>query len=472
MSATKTESKKYSLIACGGVGNATGANFLVKTPDMKFLVDCGLIQGSHFAVEENREEFPYKPSEISFLLITHAHMDHIGRIPKLVREGFSGTIYSTPETREIAALMLDDAVNLIDREAREKHQDPIYTKEDIAHSMFLWKTVEYHTPLDLSNNVSIFLRDAGHVLGSSIIEVTLRGAGSLGINDAKKGLKIAFTGDLGNSPTPLLRDTEYVTDADYMVMESVYGDRNHESKDIRDARLKEILGNALRRGGTVVIPAFSLERTQVILYEINTLVEANQLPRVPIFLDSPLAMKVTDVYARYEKDFNPARKKDIAAGDNLFDFPGLKIVRHPDESAAIHSLTGPKIIIAGSGMSVGGRVLSHEAYYLGDPNATILIVGYQVPGSLGRKIEEKSPKLTVNGQNIVVRQHLEKISGYSSHKDSDHLVEFVSHALPKLRQVFIAMGETKSSTFLVQRLRDELGANAIVAEKVREYELK
>ncbi len=456
----------YSLTACGGVGNATGANFLVKTPSMKFLIDCGLVQGSQFAEDENREAFPYVASEISYLFITHAHMDHVGRIPKLVKEGFKGTIYSTPETKELAALMLDDAVGLLEREAREKHLDPIYGREDIARAMALWKTLEYHAQTDITPDLSIFLKDAGHVLGSCIVEATLRGAAD------GKGLKVAFTGDLGNSPTPLLRDTEYVTDADYMVMESVYGDRNHEPKEVRDERLKEILGDALRRGGTVVIPAFSLERTQVILYEINGLVESGTIPKAPVFLDSPLAMKVTAVYERYGKDFNDARKKQIAGGDDIFDFPGLKIVHNPVESNAIHAIPGAKIIIAGSGMSVGGRVLSHEAFYLSDPNATILLVGYQVPGSLGRKIEEKATNLTIMGQNIQVRARLEKISGYSSHKDSDHLVEFVSHALPKLKQIFIAMGETKSSTFLTQRLRDELGANAVVAEKVKEYELK
>lgn len=455
----------YTLTACGGVGNATGANFLLKTPKSSLLVDCGLVQGSQFAVDENRQAFPYEPSQVSYLFITHAHMDHIGRIPKLVRDGFNGAIYSTPETRELAALMLDDAVGLLEREAREKHLEPLYGRPDIARAMSLWKTVEYHTVLDVTPEVSVYFRDAGHVLGSAIIEMTLRGA--------RQGsdMRIAFTGDLGNSPTPLLRDTEYVTDADYMVMESVYGDRNHEPKDVRDAKLKQVLSEAISRGGTVVIPAFSLERTQVILYEINELVLKHAMPPAPVFLDSPLAIKITAVYERFEKDFNAARAKEIAGGDDLFDFPGLRVVRNPQESEAIHQMKGAKVIIAGSGMSVGGRVLSHEAFYLEDPNATVLLVGYQVPGSLGRQIEEKKVKVNVGGKPVRVRARIEKISGYSSHKDSDHLVEFVSHALPKLKQIFIAMGENRSSAFLTQRLRDELGADAVVAEKVKPYDL-
>ena len=252
---------EYALTGCGGIGNATGANFLLKTPFQKILVDCGLVQGSHFASEENRDAFPYKPNEIAFLLVTHAHMDHVGRIPKLVREGFSGVIYSTVETKELAALMLDDAQGLIEREARENGLEPLYAKSDIVRALSLWKTVGYRETLDLGDDLSAYFKDAGHILGSAIIEVTLK----------KIGKKIAFTGDLGNSPTPLLKDTEYVDDVDYMVMESVYGDRNHEPKDVRDARLGNILKDAVQRNGTVVIPAFSLERTQVILYEINNL---------------------------------------------------------------------------------------------------------------------------------------------------------------------------------------------------------
>lgn len=454
--------KGYSLTGCGGVGSATGANFLVKTPQMNFLVDCGLVQGSRFATEENRSAFPYKAGEISYLFVTHAHMDHIGRIPKLVKEGFNGTIYSTAETKELAALMLEDAQNLLAREAQEAGVEPLYEKGDINRAMTLWKTVAYHENLEVSPDVSAYFLDAGHILGSSIIEIALKGIGK----------KIAFTGDLGNSPTPLLRDTEFVTGADYMVIESVYGDRNHEPKDARDMRLEEILRETLSKNGTVVIPAFSLERTQVILHAINDLVESRKIPRVPVFLDSPLAIKVTQVYKRYATDFNTKIQKQIADGDDIFDFPGLKIVRDHMESNGIHSIKGAKIIIAGSGMSVGGRVLSHEAFYLEDPEATILLVGYQVPGSLGRLIEEKAKKVQINGKPIHIRSRIEKISGYSSHKDSNNLVDFVSHAAKTLKTCFVAMGENKSAAFLAQRIGSELGVHAVMQEKNKEYPLQ
>jgi len=451
--------KNYSLTGFGGVGGPTGANFLLKTPTISILIDCGLIQGSHFATEENQVDFTYDPKEISTLIITHAHMDHIGRIPKLVKAGFSGVIYSTPETREISIPMFEDAEKLIAREASESGREPIYKKEDVAQALSLWKTLSYHAPLILSEDVSIYLKDAGHILGSSIVEISLKNLGK----------KVVFTGDLGNSPTPLLHDTEFVDDADYMVIESVYGNRNHEPKDVRDMKLRSVLVESLERGGTVVIPAFSLERTQVILYEINDLVEKNILPKVPIFLDSPLAIKITSVYRSYIENFNEKVRGIISGGDDIFDFPGLEIVRSPAESEAIHNRKGAKIIIAGSGMSVGGRVLSHEAFYLSDPNATILLVGYQVPGSLGRRIEEKALKVNINNQEIQIRAHIEKISGYSSHRDSNGLVEFVSKSEKILKKVFVAMGENKSATFLAQRLRDELGVNAIVQEKGKEY---
>ncbi|MEN9621981.1 MAG: hypothetical protein RLZZ67_415 [Candidatus Parcubacteria bacterium] len=453
--------KGYTLTGCGAIGNATGANFLLKTPEMKILVDCGLVQGSREQSLENRDAFIYAPEEISYLLITHPHMDHIGRIPKLVKEGFAGTIYSTSETKELAEVMLDDAQALLAREAKNVGYEPLYEKVHIAQAMALWKTVPYHENQVISKSISFYLKDAGHVLGSCIIEMTLTG------EEGQR--KIAFTGDLGNSPTPLLRDTEYVTDADYMVIESVYGDRNHEPKDERDAKLKEVLLTTLERGGTVVIPAFSLERTQVLLYEVNNLVEKKELPSVPVFVDAPLGSKVTEIYKQHIEDFNQKVQGIIAGGDDIFDFPGMRMVRNPEESRAIHTMKGPKIIIAGSGMSVGGRVLGHERFYLEDPNATVLVVGYQVPGSLGRKIQERVSNLVIEGEKVKVRAHIENITGYSSHKDSNHLVEFVTHTAPKMKQIFVAMGETKSSSFLAQRIRSEVGIDAIVAEKNKEY---
>ena len=439
---------KTTITFCSGVGTATGANFLLETEVGKNLIDCGLVQGSKFAEEINKDDFPYDVGSIKNLFVTHAHADHIGRIPKLVRDGFRGAIYSTPETKSLAAVMLPDILTQIRREAGEQNVEPMYDNEDIDKALELWQGIPYHQTTDIAG-FAVTLLDAGHILGSTMFEFV------------KNGKKIVFTGDLGNSPTPLLRDTEIITDADYMVMESVYGDRNHEPKSERRAKLKWVINDTIKRGGTVVIPAFSLERTQVILYELNNLIEEKEIPTIPVFLDSPLAIKVTSVYKAFTTDFNKTVQQEQSEGDNIFQFPGLKFVRTAEESKDIVRHQGSKIIIAGSGMSTGGRVIHHEREFLGDPQSTILIVGYQTAGSLGRELQDGAKSVNIEGQMIKVKADIETIFGYSSHKDSDHLVEFVGHTAKTLKCVWVAMGEPKSSLFLTQRLRDYLGVNAV-----------
>lgn len=431
-----------------GVGTATGANFLLETEAGKNLIDCGLVQGSKFAEEINGNDFPYNPAEIKNLFVTHAHADHIGRIPKLVRAGFRGVIYSTPETKALAAIMLPDILVQMKREAGEHGVELMFGNEDIDKALELWKTIPYHQTTTIAD-FSVTLKDAGHILGSTMFEFV------------KNGKKIVFTGDLGNSPTPLLPDTEMITDADYMVMESVYGDRNHEPQSERRAKLKRVINETVKRGGTIVIPAFSIERTQVILYELNGLIEGREVPQIPVFLDSPLAIKVTGVYKAYTKDFNKNVQQQQDGGDNVFEFPGLKFIRTAEESKDIERHKGSKVIIAGSGMSTGGRVVQHEKAYLDDPQSTILIVGYQVAGCLGRELQDGAKTVEIEGQMIPVKASVETILGYSSHKDSDHLIEFVENTAKTLKCVWVAMGEPKSSLFLTQRLRDYVGVNAV-----------
>ncbi|MEN9614072.1 MAG: hypothetical protein RLZZ347_379 [Candidatus Parcubacteria bacterium] len=442
----------FTITFAGGAGTVTGANFVLKTADFDALIDCGLLQGEHGADQINSTSFSYDPKSIQYLLVTHAHMDHIGRIGKLVRDGFSGKIYSTNVTKEISVIMLDDALKLIDQNARKEGTLPLYEKKDVEKAFSLWKGFEYHDIIPLPGGASVFLKDSGHILGSTMYEFKIGPE------------KVVFTGDLGNSPTPLLKDTEPVTDATYMVMESVYGDRNHESKSDRDARFEKIVREAIARGGTLVIPAFSLERTQVILYELNKLVESGKVPSVPVFLDSPLAIKVTDIYRRRVRDFNPVVQGEIAHGDDIFKFPKLKFTVDGFDSRGIEKTPGTKIIIAGGGMSQGGRVVNHEKYFLPDPRSTILLVGFQSLGTLGREIQNADKEVIINGDKVPVRARIEMIEGYSSHKDSDHLVEFVSATTSTLKKVFVAMGEPKSSLFLAQKLRDNLGVIAVVPE--------
>lgn len=440
---------EVTLTFCSGVGTATGANFLMETPEkVKILVDCGLIQGVPNSHVVNGAPFMYKPEEVQFLFITHAHADHIGRIPKLVKEGFRGEIYSTSETLSLAEVMLPDMLQQVEREARETGVLAPYSKADIEMALSLWNGVKYHDHKTLAG-FDIYFRDAGHILGSSMITFT------------RNGKNIVFTGDLGNSPSPLLRDTEVVSDATYMVMESVYGDRNHEPQEERQEKFKQVILEAEQTAGTLLIPSFSIERTQVILHELTHLVKMKEIPVFPVFLDSPLAEKVTTVYEHYMQDFNSHIQEDIKNGTGLFKFQGLRIVRSADESNMIEGVHGSKIIIAGSGMSVGGRIMHHEIQYLGDPKNTLLLVGYQAMGTLGRKIQDGQKIVKISGVPVEVKARVRGIFGYSSHKDSDHLVEFVANTAKTVKKIYVAMGEPKSSLFLVQKLRDNLDVDAV-----------
>ncbi len=446
-----------------GVGTVTGANFLLESPKTKILVDCGLLQGTAESYEENSKPFPYDPKTINFLFITHAHMDHIGRVCKLVKDGFNGVIYSTPETKELAQVMLLDALKVMSMKEREVtdgfHQVPLYDRDDFDKTGSLWKTIPYHVNTKINDEFSVYLKDAGHILGSSMYEFSYNGK------------KIVFTGDSGNSPAPLLKDTEDITDADYLIVDSVYGDRNHEPKEERDERFKQITIETIKAGGALVIPAFSVERTQVILYELNNLIEEKKIPSVPVFLDSPLGLKVTNIYAKTKQDFNSAVQKEIKGGDNIFNFPKLNITHGSQDSMAIIKTPNPKIIIAGSGMSSGGRIIWHEMNFLPDPKSTILLMGYQAVGTLGRRIQDKPGSVEIKGTMIPVRARIEMISGYSSHKDSDGIVQMVSNTTKTVKKVFVVMGEPKSSTYLAQRLRDELEVDAIYPDRGKVYRL-
>jgi metallo-beta-lactamase family protein len=471
----------------GGTRSVTGANFMLeevgssstKGARVKILVDCGLYQGEKFCEDRSCLDFAYDPAEVQALLVTHAHADHIGRIPKLVHDGFKGIIYSTLETKEIAEIMLNDSLKFILEEAkvrtargssldaskdefREAGVEPIYNKEDIAKAISLWKDIDYHKDIDLGGGFSAYFKDAGHILGSAIIEV-------------KKGdKKIAFTGDLGNSPTPFLRDTEPITDADYLVMESVYGNREHENVHLRQEKLKNVIEDVIKTKGTLLIPAFSVSRTQILLYELNDLITKGHLPEIPVFLDSPLAIAVTQVYRTRQSNFKDEAKERIAKGEKIFNFPKLKFTESVEDSKAISDERGPKIIIAGSGMSTGGRIMHHEKKYLPLSETTILFVGYQVPGSLGRMIQEGHKEVLINDVKVEVKARVETITGYSGHMDSEGLLNFVEEAGKggKLKKVFVVMGEPGSSTFLVQKIKDYLEIDAVTPEEGESFELK
>ncbi len=454
------DTKKVRLTFCGGAGTVTGANFLLETEaGDKILVDCGLLQGPRVADDPNYHPFSYDPKSISALFITHAHLDHIGRIPRLVHQGFRGKIYSTPPTKEIAELSLIDSLGVLEKEARNHETELLYTEADVTETMRLWQTREYGETIEHGELVAT-LRDAGHILGSTMYEFVYNGT------------KIVFTGDLGNSPAPLLRDTEVIGDANYLIMESVYGDRNHEDRTARKQKLEDIIENTMKAGGALVIPAFSIERTQEMLFEIEEMMEHSRIPLVPVFIDSPLAINVTAVYKKYARQYLKDEVAPAVAGDGgIFRFPQLRLSVTTDESKSIAGHSGPKIIIAGSGMSNGGRVIHHEKRYLPDPKSALLLVGYQAPGSLGRQLQDGADSVTILGDRVPVHAKVITINGYSAHKGSDDLIDFAHRTADSLKQVFVVMGEPKSALFLVQRLRDYFGLKAIAPEPGSTFEL-
>lgn len=450
--------KKLTLTFCGGTGSVTGANFLLEGEGKKFLIDCGLTQNTKLADESNWDPFLYTPSEIDILFITHAHIDHIGRIPKIIQEGFKGKIISTPATKAVAEFMLEDTVNILGR-SEDDRVHAMYTMENAKKAMALWETIEYHQMLNVDHGFRFSYKDAGHILGSGMLEVMYNGK------------KIVFTGDLGNSPSPLLKDTELISDATYLIMESVYGDRIHEHRNERKKMLEATIEDNYNRGGTLIVPTFSLERSQELLFEINDLVENKRIPQMPIFFDSPLAIKLTTVYRKFEDYFNETARKVIGTGDDIFNFPGLHVTLETEESKEIVHAKDPKIVIAGSGMSNGGRIVHHEHNYLPNPKNTLLLTGYQSLGTLGRTIQDGAKIVRISGQEVPVRATIATINGYSGHKDSNGLIDFVEHTANTVKKVYVVMGEPKSSLFLVQKLRDNLAVDAVAPELGDKVEL-
>lgn len=448
----KTAEKKVRITFCGGTGSVTGANFLLEIEDKKILVDCGLTQGTKIADDINWDPFPYDSKEIDILFITHAHVDHLGRVPKLIHEGFCGKIYSTMPTKGLALPMLEDTAGILSKNS-ELDLDKIYTPENIKTALSLWEGFEYHQTLKIGSNIEVSFLNAGHILGSAMIRFVYNGK------------TILFTGDLGNSPSPILPDTERISDIDYLIMESVYGDRNHESRDDRKKFLEQTIEDNYKRKGTLIIPTFSLERSQELLFELNDLVNNNRIPAMPIFFDSPLAIRLTEVFKQYKNYFNETAQKAMSHDKYLFDFPGLHSTLKSEESRMIGSVPNPKIVIAGSGMSTGGRIVHHERHYLPDANNTLLLTGYQAVGTPGRLIQEGIKTVRITGEDVVVRSHIVTITGYSGHKDSDGLLSFVEDTQDSIKKVFVVMGEPKSAMFLVQKLRDNLGIEAFAPDQ-------
>jgi metallo-beta-lactamase family protein len=437
---------------CGGAGAVTGSNFLLDYGEGKVLIDCGLSQGRHAAEELNWEKFPYEPSNIPLLIVTHAHIDHIGRIPKLVRDGFRGRIISTEATRALAEPLLLDSMELLAHDARKHGREELYNEADIHSAMALWEGIPYRTPTEVGGGVSFQYLNSGHILGSGLVEL------------ARGDARLVFTGDLGGGNSLLLPPSDKISGITYLVMESVYGDRIRGKDDNPREMLENVIEDTAARGGTLLIPAFSTERTQDLLFDIRTLMQEKRIPSMPVYADSPLAQKITAAYLQYPQYFSAPIRARLEQGEDIFSWPELQFVENADESRRVAGLPGPKIVIAGSGMSNGGRVHEHQKHVLPDSKSTLLIVGYQAAGSLGRRLVEGEKHVRLQGQETFVHCKIEAIYGYSAHMDGEQLLEFVNQTAPSLKQVFVVMGEPASSGFLAQRIRDYLGVKATVPD--------
>jgi len=438
----------------GGAGSVTGANYLLETSKAKILIDCGLFQGSSVLEKKNYQSFPYQPKEVDFVLITHAHLDHIGRLPKLIDQGFAGKILTTAPTIDFARLMLEDSQNILHHKAVRAGIIPPPDGGRIESMMKMFEVVEYEESVKLNDQLSVKFREAGHVLGSAVIEVSA------------EDKKIIFSGDLGSGRMPILRKPAEIKQADYVIIESTYGDRSHETVQASKDTVEDVVEETIAQGGVLMIPSFALERTQQLLYHFNELVENHRIPEIPIFVDSPLAIKLTKIYSRYPQYYDKEAGLLIKSGDDIFKFPGLKLTLSTEESKAINEVAPPKIIIAGSGMSQGGRIIHHEARYLSDPKNTLLIVTYQAQGTLGRKILEGTKKVKILDKRIEIKARVEHINGYSSHADQKDLINWlksiIENGSKRPKDIFVVQGEQKPALALAQNIKDHLGLSAQV----------
>ncbi|MEE8353801.1 MAG: MBL fold metallo-hydrolase [Dehalococcoidales bacterium] len=438
---------KLSFLGAGQ--SVTGSRFLVEANGLRFLVDCGLYQERQF-LSRNWDKFPVPPASLNAVLLTHAHVDHCGLLPRLVRDGFSAPVYCTDATADIAAIILRDSAKLQQQDAeykRRRHQKekrtpprpevPLYTIEDAEAAIPLFSPARYGETIRIGEGVEASFHDAGHVLGSAMIRVSIRGDGEERV--------ILFSGDVGRRNKPILQDPTFFEEADYVLVESTYGDRVFDDAGSMADELAAVVNSAVARGGNVVIPSFALERSQELMYCLNQSLMENRIAHLKVFVDSPMAVNITDVFERHPELFDEDMVQLLRQKKSPFDFPGLTLVRTVDESRAISEVSGSAIIIAGSGMCTGGRIKYHLADNISRPESTVLFVGYQAIGTLGRRIVEGAREVRILGRFFPVRAEIVQLHGFSGHADRNDLLGWLSALRRPPRQVFVVHGEEESA---------------------------
>lgn len=463
----------------GAVESVTGSCHLLEWSNKKVLLDCGQFQGSNREEKMNFDDFDFVPSEIDYLLLSHCHIDHCGRIPLLVKRGFKGDIICTKPTYDLCKIMLLDSAHIHESEAEWENRkgkragkqivEPLYTQEDAMKCMEYFKPKLYGQMVKIDNDFSVRFLDAGHILGSSLIEIW--------VNEGKdEELKIVFSGDLGVENRPLLNNPSYIEEADYVIMESTYGNRLHENIESRMDKLIDIIINTSRRGGNVIIPAFAVGRTQEIIYELNRYYDypskyAEELRKIPVYIDSPLATKSTEIFESNSQVFDEATRNLVLSGDNPLHFENLRFVQSAIESKQLNEDKTPKIIIAASGMCEAGRIKHHLKHNLWRAESSIVFVGYQAENTLGRKIRDGEKLVKIFGEEINVLAQIFELEGFSGHADKNGLLKWVKGFTKKPKKIFIVHGEADAKAEFAKTIENEFSIDCIVPYFAQVYEL-
>lgn len=443
----------------GAAETVTGSNFLLETPEgKKILVDCGLFQGRKQLEERNRSDWGFRPEEIDLVFLTHAHIDHCGRLPKLVKDGFQGPIITSPPTAELCEILLQDSAHIQEMDAEWQSRkrlrkgqlpvDPLYTQEDVAQTLPLLKPQDRDKKITIEPGLRARLRNAGHILGSSILELWFK--------NGHEGLKLVFSGDLGKREQLIVKEAEEIFDADYLFVESTYGNRVHRSFAESKQELLEAITYSHANGEKILIPSFAVERTQEILYVLGQFERQGLLPDIPIYLDSPLAIKATEIFKKNKKCYDKEAMEIVNEGFNPFELKHLRYTLEAKESMAINMQRGPAIIIAGNGMCTAGRIKHHLKHNLWRKGCSVVIVGYQAMGTTGRKLVEGAKQIKILGESVNVRAKIFTIGGFSAHADQNDLLEWIKHFKTNPK-IFLIHGEKESSQALAVRIKKELG---------------